>query len=406
LKASAAMAIMFALTVVLMQSAQAQTYQVLHNFTGGLDGASPFAGVSIDQAKNLYGTTYYGGSAKNGVVFKLAHKGTGFIFNTLHSFGSQDGLNPHAKVNIWNGSLYGTTPFGVPGTGCGMYGCGTVFNLRLPPRACTSALCPWSESITYQFPAGEQNGAFPFSAVIFDQKGNMFGTTQGNNLPGVAFELTLSGSSWTQNPINTFADQSTGEVPIGDLVLDQAGNLYGVTFLGGTNNVGLVYQLVPSGSGWMEKVIHSFDLSIDGANPGGGLVVDNKDGKTLYGTTGGSGGWGVGTVFMLSPADNGTWNETVLYQFARNENPQANLTMDADGSLYGTTLRGGKDGAGTVFKLTRSEGWTYTVLKEFAADCTDGCSPMSDVTIDGKILYGTTSQGGTHGQGVVWQITQ
>ena len=136
------MAIVFALTVVLMQSAQAQTYTVLHNFTGGGDGATPLAGVTIDQAGNLNGTTYYGGSANNGVVFKLAHKGSGFVFNTLHSFGSQDGLNPYAKVTLArDGSLYGTTPFGVPGTGCGLYGCGTVFNLKLPPTACKSALC-------------------------------------------------------------------------------------------------------------------------------------------------------------------------------------------------------------------------------------------------------------------------
>ena len=148
----------------------------------------------------------------------------------------------------------------------------------------------------------------------------------------------------------------------------------------------------------------SFDLGSDGANPGGGLVLDKAG--NLYGTTGGNGGWGVGTVFMLSA---GTWNETVLHNFARNENPQANLTMDAAGNLYGTTLMGGQDGAGTIFKLTPgSGGWTYTVLKEFAGNCNDGCFPMSDVAIDasGKNLYGTTSGGGTHGQGVVWQITQ
>jgi uncharacterized repeat protein (TIGR03803 family) len=396
--------IVFALAVVLMQSAQAQTYTVLHNFTGGADGASPLAGLTIDGAGNLYGTTYYGGSVNNGVVFKLAHKGAGFVFNILHSFGSEDALNPSAKVTIGrDGNLYGTTPFGVPGTGCGEYGCGTVFNLRLPPTACHTALCPWNESIAYQFPAGEKNGAWPFSAVIFDQNGNMFGTTQGNNLPGNAFELMPSGSGWIQSVIFTFADQSTGTVPMGDLVRDQAGNLYGVTWEGGVNKVGLVFQLAPSGSGWTENVLRSFDLSSDGANPAGGLILDKAG--NLYGTTGGNGGWGVGTVFMLSPSG-GTWNETILHNFARNENPEANLTMDAAGNLYGTTLRGGKDGGGTIFKMTPgSGGWTYTVLKEFDT-CNDGCFPMSDVTIGASgNLYGTTSGGGTYGQGVVWEIT-
>ena len=399
------MAIVFALAVVLMPSAQAQTYNVLHNFTGGLDGADPVAGLTIDGAGNLYGTTYAGGSANNGVVFKLAHKGTGFVFNTLHSFEkSNDGTNPYAKVTIArDSSLYGTTFFGVPGTGCGMYGCGTVFNLKLPPTACKSALCPWSESIAYQFPDGEMHGVWPLSAVIFDQSGNMFGTAIGNNLPGIAFELMPSGSGWIQSVICKFADLSTGTQPEGDLIRDRAGNLYGVTFTGGVNDDGVVYQLVPSGSGWTENVIHSFDHTSDGANPAGGLILD-KDGN-LYGTTGGNGGWGVGTVFMLSA---GTWNETVLHNFARNENPGASLKMDADGNIYGTTLAGGMDRGGTIFKMTpSSDGWTYNVLKEFDSPCNDGCFPMSNVAIDasGKNLYGTTSGGGTHGQGVIWEIT-
>ena len=401
----AAIATVLVLALVLMPAAQAQTYKKLHDFTGGQDGSTPLSGLTIDGAGNLYGATYYGGSANNGAVFKLVHKGAGFVFNTLHDFGSMDATHPYAKVTIGrDSSLFGTTQFGVPGTGCGQSGCGTVFNLRLPPTACKTALCPWKESIAYQFPAGEENGAWPVSALVVDQSGNMFGTTIGNNLPGLAFQLTPSGSGWTQNVLFSFDDQSHGIYPVGDLALDQAGSLYGVTFVGGTQDDGLVFQLVPSGSGWTENVLYSFDHNSDGANPGGGLVLDKAG--NLYGTTGGNGGWGVGTVFMLSPVG-GTWNETILHNFARNENPQANLTMDAAGSLYGTTLRGGKDEAGTIFKLASgSGGWTYTVLKEFDGTCNDGCSPFSDVTIGASgNLYGTTSQGGAYGRGVVWEIT-
>jgi uncharacterized repeat protein (TIGR03803 family) len=398
------MAIVFALTVVLMQSAQAQTYTVLHNFTGGQDGATPLAGVTIDKAGNLYGATYTGGIANQGTVFKLAHKGAGFVFNTLHGFESGEGNGPYAKVTIGpDGALYGTTQMGIAGSG-GYLGIGTVFNLRLPPAACKSALCPWSYSLVYDFPRGGSNGAFPDNAVVFDQDGNMFGTTPSLQSYGDVYELQPSNGGWTQSVIFTFADLSTGTQPVGDLIRDQSGKLYGVTFTGGANDDGVVYQLVPSGSGWTENVLHIFDHNSDGANPGGGLLLDKAG--NLYGTTGGNGGWGVGTVFMLTPAG-GTWNETILHNFERNENPEASITMDTAGNLYGTTLMGGQDGAGTIFKMTPgSGGWTYTVLKEFNGTCNDGCSPFSDVTMDasGK-LYGTTSQGGTHGQGVVWQIT-
>jgi len=177
-----------------------------------------------------------------------------------------------------------------------------------------------------------------------------------------------------------------------------------VTYMGGTSGDGVVYQMAPSGSGWTENVLHSFDLNSDGGNPAGGLIFDKAG--NLYGTTGGSGGYGVGTVFMLSPAG-GTWTSTVLHNFAKYEEPSASLTWDAAGNLYGTTLRGGKDRGGTIFKMTAgSGGWTYTVLKEFDDPCNDGCFPNGDVTIDASgNLYGTTSGGGTYGQGVVWEIT-
>jgi uncharacterized repeat protein (TIGR03803 family) len=194
-----------------------------------------------------------------------------------------------------------------------------------------------------------------------------------------------------------------GSTPKGDLIFDQAGNLYGVTYLGGDNQVGVVYQMVPSGNGWTENVLHSFDLAKDGGNPVGGLIFDQSG--NLYGTTGGSGGNGIGTVFMLSPSG-GTWTSTVLHNFSRNEEPSASLTMDAAGNLYGTTTAGGQDRGGTIFKMTPSNGsWTYTVLKELDAPCDQGCFPIGGVTIDASgNLYGTTQGGGAYGKGVVWEI--
>jgi uncharacterized repeat protein (TIGR03803 family) len=370
-----------------------------------MDGGTSSAGLTMDKAGNLYGTTYTGGIANQGTVFKLIRgKGGSFVFNTLHGFASGEGNGPWAKVTFGpDGSLYGTTQMGIAGSG-GYLGIGTVFNLRPPPAACKSALCPWSYSLVYDFPKSGNNGAFPDNAVVFDQNGNMFGTTPSLQSYGNVYELQPSNGGWTQSVLYNFTGGKDGNEPVGDLILDKAGNLYGVTFTGGMNDDGMLYELVRSGSGWTENVIHSFDHTSDGANPGGGLIFDQAG--NLYGTTGGNGGWGIGTVFMFSPAG-GTWSETVLHNFARNENPEANLTMDAAGNLYGTTLMGGQNGAGTIFKMTPgSGGWTYTVLKEFASNCNDGCNPVSDVTIDASgNLYGTTQVGGAYGQGVVWQIT-
>ena len=184
------MASVFALTFALLQSAQAQTYRVLHSFTGGSDGQSPIAGLTIDRAGNLYGTTLYGGSFENGVVFKLANRGGSFILSPLHNFGdSGDGSNPYAKVTIGpDTGLYGTTNLG------GGSDSGTVFKVRVPPTVCDTAICYWNESLLYQFTGGG-DGGHPDSALIFDQNGNMFGSSGGTICCGVVYQFTPSGGA-------------------------------------------------------------------------------------------------------------------------------------------------------------------------------------------------------------------
>ena len=398
---TAAMAIVFALTIVLLQSAQAQTYTVLHNFTGGVDGQNPSAGVVIDRAGNLYGTTYYGGtSPDSGAAFKLARKGNSFVFTPLHSFnGVTDGSNPYAVTIGPDGALYGTTEIGADG-----YQPGTVYSLRLPATACKSALCPWNVSLVYQFPDGGQNGGHPDSPPIFDQTGNMFGATPGDIGYGNVYELQPSGGGWIQSVLYAFTGGSDGSVPHDGVIRDQAGNLYGVTYRGGANNGGVVYQLVPTGNGWTEKVLHSFNNASEGTLPVGGLVFD-KSGN-LYGTTTEGGSLSGGSVFMLSPSGSG-WTSTVLYSFPGYVGPSASLSVDTAGNLYGTTSEGGANEFGSIFKLSPgSGGWTYTSLKDFSSNCSDGCIPLSTVTIDsGGNLYGTTAKGGSNGNyGVVWEI--
>ncbi len=222
---------------------------------------------------------------------------------------------------------------------------------------------------------------------------------------GNVYELKPSNGGWIQSVLYSFTGGLDGNYPSGEIIRDQAGNFYGVTYIGGAYGDGVVYQMVPSGSGWTEKVLHSFDPASDGANPTGGLILD-KSGN-LYGTTTNDSSDGVGRVFMLSPVG-GAWKSTVLHTFSKWEEPRSSLAMDAAGNLYGTADRGGKERGGTIFKLTPGSGrWRYTVLKEFVDPCDKGCFPRGGVILDASgNLYGTTSGGGKYGQGVVWKITR
>ena len=205
-------------------------------------------------------------------------------------------------------------------------------------------------------------------------------------------------------------DPPDGDYPISGLVFDQAGNLYGTTEYGGAScDCGTVFQLTPSGSGWTETVLYSFTYGDDGAFPYGGLIFDNAG--NLYGTTE-FGLSGNGTVFQLTPSG-GQWTYTLLYSLMSGQSglagPLGTLAIDAGGNLYGTAFEGGggcEYGCGTVFKLAPSAGgWAYSLLHEFAGG-SDGALPYDGVILDRNgNLYGTASSGGTRGQGVIFQIT-
>ena len=191
-----ALAIVVLLAIVVTQSAQAQTYTVIHTFTGA-DGADPLAGLTIDRGGNLYGTTY-GGGAGSGTVYMLAHNGAGWIFSSLYSFaGGNDGAHPYGRVLFGrNGMLYGTTSQG--GNSICVIGCGTVFNLKPPPNAiCGAAPCSRAKTVLYRFMGTD--GAGPSGDLVFDQAGNVYGTTfvgggmGGNDGAGVVYKLTPAG---------------------------------------------------------------------------------------------------------------------------------------------------------------------------------------------------------------------
>ena len=322
---------------------------VLYSFTGP-DGSHPEGGLVRDAAGNLYGTTSYGGPKGWGVVFQLTPAG---VYTVLHKFQSgPDGANPNGDLLLDdNGNLYGTTWAG--GQGCsnpyGASGCGTIFEI-------TSA---GKEKILYRF-ADTPDGAHPTAGLVADRDGNFYGTTsQGGNIYarefalGTIFRITPDGQETVLYRFNGSAE-SDGQNPSSTLVWDEFGNLYGTTTEGGPNGSGTVFRL---GSTGIETVLHSFPASSDdGVNPEEGLVRDREG--NLYGTAEAGGaevdgcaGAGCGVIFRLTP-DNA---ETILHSFMDTGDggcvPTTALISGRDGKLYGSTLFCGTTGNGTIFEI-------------------------------------------------------
>ncbi len=396
------------LTNLTSELCQAQTYSVLYNFTGGQDGATPKAGVTLDQAGNLYGTTAKGASFAGdcnviggcGTVYELKHESSGRIFSPLYTFQFSDGASPWARVVFGpDGLLYGTTTWGgdVNEHACAS-GCGVVFALRPPATVCKSVLCPWTQSPVHKFNGAD--GAYPnMGDLIFDQNGNLYDVAT-LPLDGEVFELSPSADGWTLTilyyfPLFPALGYST---PAASVIFDPEGNLYGAAQSGGPYNGGAAYELTPSSPYWTFTDLHDNM----GGSPGG-LMRDSAG--NLYGTTFSGGENGGGTVYELSPS-NGGWTFTTLYNLSGNGGSFAVLIMDSAGNLYGTTLLDGANGQGNVFKLTPSNGgWIYTSLHDFTGG-SDGGQPFGQVILDANgNLYGTASIGGANNKGVVWEIT-
>jgi uncharacterized repeat protein (TIGR03803 family) len=359
-----------------------------------LSGYNPAAGMAIDGSGNLYGTTSIGGGSSGlGTAFELSHSGSGWNLTALHVFNwnnselAGDGADPHAAVVIGpDGSLYGTTCCGgLPASG------GTVYKL-------TQANGAWKETILYRFSLGA-NGGNPQSAVTFDQSGNLYGTTPagGRLNQGTVYKLSPgNGGQWRETVLWNFGTLSNdGLNPFGNVVLDRSGNIYGTAETGGAHRNGTVFELVPSGSGWTEKILYSFTGATDGGFPVAGLISDQAG--NLYGATSLGGSGGGGTVFELTPSGS-NWEFHVLYGLpgpGGQTGPFANVALDHTGNIYGTTYADGANRLGSVFKLAPSGGsWVYTDLHDFNG--TDGEYPESNITVDSSgNLYGTTVGGGT-----------
>ncbi|HZP24978.1 MAG TPA: choice-of-anchor tandem repeat GloVer-containing protein [Terriglobales bacterium] len=396
-----ALALICPLLLIGTQAAQSQTLTVLHNFTGGADGNDPDT-LTRDSAGNLYGTASLGGSGNLGTAFKLTHRNQGWLLNVLYSFQSEGGGPSSSLIVGPDGSLYGTTA----GGGCCDRSPGTVYNLRPPATFCSTVLCPWTETVLYHFTGGADSRN-PAGHLTFDQAGNIYGTSFGfffadgsgngsSNLGGAAWELVHSGGSWTINVLYDFSSLDGGSNPDGGVTFDRTGNLYGTTINGGILGNGVIFQLAPSAGGWSEQVLYNFPDNGQGALPGAGLVADEAG--NFYGDVA-DGGW----VYELTPSGGG-WSYSNLYQI--NTSLHSDLTVDAQGNLYGTSYEGGQ-GYGFVFKLSQVGGvWTFTDLHDFTGG-SDGAYPDSSVVVDANgVIYGTAPGGGAFGGGTVWMLTQ
>jgi len=391
IRAALMLAVMFSLGMASTQSAEAQTFTVLHSFPGSPYGETPYAGLVQGTARQLYGTTNAGGNFFAGEVFRLSKNDTA---TRVYSFtGGADGGFPYAGlVRDAVGNLYGNTYGGGSGSG-------TVFKVTKTGN----------ETVMHAFAGGTTDGCQPSGGLLWDQAANLYGTTEGCGAFGVGIVFRLS-KTGQETVLHSFGGGPTdGQNPdLAGLLMDAKGNLYGVTAAGGASGEGVVYRLSSSG---IFTVLHSFaGGTTDGCRPNGTPAMDAKG--NLYGTTYACGSSNYGIVWKVS--QNGT--ETVLHDFAGGSsdgaNPAAGVIMDRKGNLYGITGGGGGNGCfmgggcGVVFTLSRID--TLTLLHSFAG--LDGNDPIGGLMMDAEgNIYGTTDAGGGHkcngGCGTVWKLT-
>jgi len=357
------------------------TKSVLYRFKGQADGSSPQGGMVFDPAGNLYGVTTQSGIANCGTVFKLVPTVSGEWKETiLHNFqGDQDGCIPSTTPLLdKSGNLYGATLLGgridvCPSVGSTPAGCGVVF--KLTPAQDGS----WSKSTLVSF-KNKQEGGYPAGDLSFDNSGNLWGTTEqggvatvcggffGNGLGcGVVFILApAKNGQWSERVIYKFSPGPTdGAIPQGGVAIDPTGNVFVTSSQGGAHAVGGVVELTPKArGGFSERLIVSFGAVMNNCgspSPVFSRVIFDSSGN-LFGLNAEGGKTGSGNVFQLTPKGDGTWTETILYQFPLAEKngfwPFGDaLARDAGGTLYGTTIFGGHvgpqdQGDGVVFEVT------------------------------------------------------
>ncbi|HEX8814189.1 MAG TPA: choice-of-anchor tandem repeat GloVer-containing protein [Terriglobales bacterium] len=407
-------------------AAAAKSEKVLYSFCsiqGCADGFEANGSLILDPAGHLYGTTRAGGTGVNkqvcpqgcGTVFELAPAVNGEWTETvLYSFCSvascADGALPNAGLILdAAGNLYGTA---TPG---GASGHGIVFQLTHAGNG------QWTENVVYSFCSlkGCVDGSLPNAGLIIDAAGNLYGTTSegGGRNEGTVFELTAGlNGAWTETIIHSFGYEAA-DSPVGGVIFDAAGNLYGEGN-GGAYGLGIVFRLTPKSIGtWSEATIYDFTGGDDGSGPGNGLSFDTHG--NLYGVTNSGGMDNLGIAFELKPSER-FWTMSVIHSFTGEKNdgghPSSGLIFNKSGNLYGASIQGGFNEQGAVFKLMRSDdnrAWRESVAYSFNNNGGGGYYPTGDLSFDAAgNLYGTTNFGGANtgcgnsiGCGVVFEIT-
>jgi uncharacterized repeat protein (TIGR03803 family) len=365
---------------------------VLHAFRGvPHDGARPEAELVAAPDGSLYGTTVYGGAHNAGSVFRLEppeSAGAAWEAHLLYSFrgGRHDPRLPRGRLLADGmGGFYGTSEFGGAADG------GTVWHLSPPPGGGEGLKRQWQLRILHDFASTE--GAAPGGGLIRDDAGALYGT-----LASGVFRLAppdAGSTNWQESTLFSFASgPGGGGHPAGDLLLGQDGDLYGVTKDGGAFNGGSVFRLRPpvAGQGWTAQVLWSFGRFGDGFEPAAGLTR-GPDGR-LYGTTVEGGRNLAGTIYALAPSRaGGDWNEAIVAEPPTGAYPYGRVAFDPSGRAYATTYQGGRYGLGTVFRATEApDGWTTEDLLQFGG--TNGSGPTAGLTLVPGGFVGTATAGG------------
>lgn len=388
---------------------QAGAFTVIHDFTGNGDGGTP-SGVAIDGAGNIYGPTLWGGSGA-GTVYKLAQTASGWVFNTLYDFlGGSGGSSPQGVIVGPHDILYGAANGGLQNCTNGGY-CGFIFQLRPLPYTCPAVSCSWTENANYSF-AGSTD-AWNGGNLVSDQAGNLYGVSEsgGAQQNGAVFELTPGVGGWTESVLYNFTGASDGGGPT-TVIVGNDGKLYGMAGWGGTYGGGVVFQLTPSANGWSEAVLRNL--------PNGPYGLGSSDPHSLLqDSTGNLFGIydypgccdsAVGLIFMLSPS-NGNWVYTELHHGNENldgDDVFPNMIMDAAGNLHGTeSAYSGCMNTVTyayIFELTQVDGdWQFSTPVNWTYTY---WSPGGSLALDAhNDLFGTTSYCGEYDQGAVWELT-
>jgi uncharacterized repeat protein (TIGR03803 family) len=364
------------LVLVVATTASAQTFTLLHSFTGS-DGANPHGSLILSNG------TFYGMASGN--AFKMNVNGSGCT--NLHSFSiyGGNGNSPYAALTLSGTNLYGMTVEGGAGVG-------VVFRVSTDGRGYTNL---------HYCNSRATNGARPYGSLTL-ASGNLYGMAYlgGASNLGALFRMNIDGSGYTN--LHDFAGGAAdGASPMGDLTLSGT-TFYGLTTQGGSNNLGTAFRVNTDGTGYTN--LHSFaGYPGDGSGPPGSLTLD---GSTLYGMTqeGGTNTARLGTVFKMN-TDGSSY--TILHSFVGGTGdgatPMGSLTL-ANGGLYGMTSVGGANKLGVLFRVS-TDGNSYTIVHSFAGGATDGSTPFGSLMLDGSTLYGMTFYGGTKNDGVVFALS-